>query len=95
LFDLKGSLFSWEIEAKNVFQSLKTSFTTTPIFIHADPSTPFVLEMDTSNFALVVILSQHGEDNLLHPVGFYSHKFFPIELTMRFMTKTFGHHGCF
>jgi hypothetical protein len=53
---------------------------TAPLLIHADPSKPFVLEMDASNFALNVILSQPGEDNLFHPIGFRSHKFFPVEI---------------
>jgi hypothetical protein len=51
-----------------------------PLLIHADPSKPFVLEMDASNFALSVIFSQPREDNFLHPIGFHSHKFFPVEI---------------
>ncbi len=49
-------------------------------FIDVDPSKPFVLEIDTSNFALSVVLSQPEEDNLLHPLGFRSCKFSPIEI---------------
>jgi hypothetical protein len=56
----KDQPFSCGVEVENVLQSLKVSFTTTPLLIHADPSKPFVLEIDTSNFALGVILSQPG-----------------------------------
>jgi hypothetical protein len=59
---------------------LKASFTTTPFFIHANPSKPFVLETNASHFTLGVVLSQLKEDNLLHPVGFRSHNFFPTKI---------------
>jgi hypothetical protein len=67
----KDQPFSWGVEGKNVFQSLKASFTTTPLLIHEDPSKPFVLKMDASNFVVGVVLSQLGEDNIFHHVGFY------------------------
>jgi hypothetical protein len=56
-------------------------------FIHANPSKPFVLEMDAFNFALGVVLSQLGVDNLLHPVGFHFHKFFPIKINYEIHDK--------
>jgi hypothetical protein len=67
--------FSWGVEANNAFQSLKVSFTITPLLIHADPSKPFVLEMNAFDFAIRVIPSQLEEDNLLHFVNFCSRKF--------------------
>jgi hypothetical protein len=53
---------------------LKASFTTTPFFIHANPSKPFVLEVDASNFALGGVLSQFKEDNLFDPISFCFHE---------------------
>jgi len=58
---------------------LKGSFIA-PYFIHVSLSKPFVLETDAFDFALNVILSQPKEDNLPHPVGFHSYKFFPTEI---------------
>ncbi len=55
--------------------------------IHADLSKPFVLKMDASNFALNVVLSQPKKDNLLHLVGFRSHKFFPIKINYEIHEK--------
>jgi hypothetical protein len=52
----------------------------TPLLIHADPFKPFVFEMNASNFALGAILSQPREDNLFHPIGFYSRKCFPTKI---------------
>ncbi len=40
------------VEVNNVFQSLKVFFTIAPVLIHVDPSKPYVLEIDTSNFAI-------------------------------------------
>jgi hypothetical protein len=46
------------------------------LFIHEDPSKPFVLETNAFDFAIGVVLSQFGEYNFLHLVNFYFHKFF-------------------
>jgi len=71
----KDQPFPWRVELENTFQSLKASFMIVPPLIDVCLSKPFVLEMDTSNFALGVVFSQLGEDNLLHPIGFHSRKF--------------------
>jgi hypothetical protein len=75
----KDQPFSWGVEAKNSFQYLKTS-TVAPILIHVDPSKPFVLETNASDFALDVVLSQPRKNNLLHPIGFCSHKFSLVKI---------------
>jgi hypothetical protein len=59
----------------------------TPLWIRANLSKPFVLEMDVFDFALNVILSQLKEDNLLHIVGFYFHKFSPVEINYNIHNK--------
>jgi hypothetical protein len=48
------------------------TFTSAPILIHPDPTKPFIMETDVSDFALGAILSQFGIDGLLHLVAFYS-----------------------
>jgi hypothetical protein len=83
------------VEVDNAFQSLKASFIIAPLLIHVDPSKPFVLEMDTSNFTIGVVLSQLGENNLLHPFGFLSHKFSLVKINYEIHDKNFySHHGC-
>ncbi len=79
--------FSCGVEVENVFQSLKVSFMTTPLLIRVDTSEPFVLEIDTSNFALGVILSQLGIFIFFHSVGFHSCKFSPIEINYEIHEK--------
>jgi len=83
----KDKPFSWGVEAINVFQSLKSSFMTTPFLIHVDPSK--VLETCASDFAIGAIFSQFEKDNLCHPIGFYSWKFFLVKLITRFLIKNF------
>jgi hypothetical protein len=57
--------------------------------IHIDFAKPFVLEIDISNFALGVVLSQLGENNLLHPISFCFCKFFPVEINYEIYHKEF------
>jgi hypothetical protein len=66
---------------------LKASFTTTPLLIHANPSKPFVLKTNASNFALNVVFSQPKEDNLFHLVGFHSCKFSLAEINYEIHDK--------
>jgi hypothetical protein len=71
----KDQPFSWGVETDNAYQSLKASFTTTPLLMHVDPSKHFVLEMDAFDFVAGTMLSL-GKSNLLHPIAFCFHKFF-------------------
>jgi hypothetical protein len=50
------------------------TFTSASVLIHRNPTEPFTVETDVSNFALGAILSQPGIDGSLHPVAFYSRK---------------------
>jgi len=55
--------------------------------IHANPSKPFVLEMDASNFVVGTIFSQLGEENLLLPINFHFHKFSPTKINYEIHDK--------
>jgi hypothetical protein len=79
----KDQPFLWGVEAKNVFQSLKVYFTTAPLLIHVNPSKPFVLDIDISNFTIGALLSQLGEDNLLHHVDFRFCKFSSMKINYK------------
>ncbi len=58
---------------------------TTPLLIRVNLSKPFVLEIGTFNFAINVELSQLGEDNIFHLVGFHSRK--PMEINYEIHDK--------
>jgi hypothetical protein len=53
----KNQYFSWGVKDDNVFESLKASFMIIPLLIHLDISKTFVLEMDTYDFRVGVMLS--------------------------------------
>jgi len=53
----KGS-WAWNEEAEKAFQDLKKRFMTAPILAHFDPEKPVMIETDTSDFAIGVVLSQ-------------------------------------
>jgi hypothetical protein len=48
----------WSSGADQVFQDLKTAFTTTPILIHPNFSRPLFLENDAFDYALGAVLFQ-------------------------------------
>ena len=68
----KDSPWQWEEAQERAFQALKTAFTTAPILRIPSNTAPFRLETDSSDFATGAVLKQLGEDNLWHPVAFYS-----------------------
>ena len=76
----KNVAFKWSDDANAAFTHLKRLFTTAPILAHADPSRPYTVETDSSDFALGAVLSQRTEDGLLHPVAFYSRQLLPAEV---------------
>jgi hypothetical protein len=39
-----------------------------------------MVETDASNLIITRVLSQHDDDNILHPVAYFSRKHFPIEI---------------
>jgi hypothetical protein len=53
-------------------------FITAPVLWHDNPTRPIILEMDTSDFAIGVVLSQN--DDRVQPVAFYSWKMTAVEL---------------
>jgi hypothetical protein len=56
------------------FLVLKDHFCTAPLLRHFDFSRPRVLYVDSSKYALLVVLSQADNQGVLHPVSFLSKK---------------------
>jgi hypothetical protein len=65
--------FVWSNEALTSFETLKNAVTSAPVLKHPDPTRPFILETDASDFAIGGALIQ-DYDNVEHPVAFYSRK---------------------
>ena len=65
--------WEWEADQQAAFDDLKKAFTSAPILRIPTDDDPFRLETDASDFALGATLSQlDPNDNLYHPVAFYS-----------------------
>uniref|UniRef100_A0A8C5LUM7 Gypsy retrotransposon integrase-like protein 1 n=1 Tax=Leptobrachium leishanense TaxID=445787 RepID=A0A8C5LUM7_9ANUR len=65
--------FSWNSQAQKAFEKLKEHFVTAPILSLPDPSTPYSIEVDASNYAIGAVLSQKvGDKQILHPVAYFS-----------------------
>jgi hypothetical protein len=69
------------------FEKLKRCFTTAPILTHFNPHCKYIVEIDTSDFALGGTLSHTAEDKKLHPNAFHSRKVSPAEINYEIHDK--------
>lgn len=61
------------MEAEAAFAKLKLLFTTAPVLSHSDPACQFIVEVDSSDVSMGVVLSQRSVgDQKLHPCTFFS-----------------------
>ena len=77
----------WNFDAEKAFQLLKTAFMTAPILVHLDFSKPFFMEIDASNFALGVVLSQLEDGEKLYPITIHSQKFSAAKINYKIHDK--------
>ena len=70
----------WNQECETSFKNLKDALLQKPVLGVADPTKPFVLQTDASNYGLGAVLSQMGDDGCEHPVAFASRKLLPREI---------------
>jgi len=69
--------FFWNFtEIQNAFDKIKSKFSSSSVLVYPDREIHFMVETDSSNFAIGAILSQSSsKDNKVHPVAFYSRSF--------------------
>lgn len=79
--------FKWGRDSQEAFDKLRHAFTSAPILHHFDPARPVVLEADASDLALGAVVSQYGDDGLLHPIAYHSRKFGSAELNYEIYDK--------
>ena len=70
----KDVLFKWTEECQKSFELLKKRFTTALILVYFDSIKEIIVKTDTSDWVFTEILSQYSDDNILHPVTFFSKK---------------------
>ncbi len=61
----------WTKECEAAFEDLKAALQHKPVLMVAEPTKPFVLQTDASNYGLGAVLSQ-GDDGYEHPVAYAS-----------------------
>eukprot|EP00833_Pecoramyces_ruminatium_P006824 jgi/Orpsp1_1/1180856/evm.model.c7180000074882.1 len=83
----KGIKFHWSEKCNKAFIELKKRLTSSPVLQHPDITKPFIVECDSSNFAIGAVLSQKDEDNKLHPVAYFSRSLHDAELNYTITDK--------
>ena len=69
----KNTKFIWTTESQKAFDEIKSKFSSAPVLAYPNREIPFMVETDSSNFAIGAILSQTStKDNKIHPVAFFS-----------------------
>ncbi|KAK1786057.1 hypothetical protein P4O66_017787 [Electrophorus voltai] len=70
----------WGRKAERSFSELKEAFSTAPVLQQLDQGKPFMVEVDTSDVGVGVILSQHqGKGGQLKPLAYFLKKLSPAE----------------
>jgi len=72
----------WKFDSsyREAFNSLKKTFTSTPILTYWIPNAQLIVETDALDYALAAILSIVNKENEVHPVAFHFHTFTIVEL---------------
>jgi hypothetical protein len=51
-----------------------------PVLAHFNPDKPIILECDALDYTIAGIILQHGDDNEIHLIAFFSRSMQPAEL---------------
>jgi hypothetical protein len=68
----KGAQWTWGEPEEKAFQELKRHICEEPVLLQPDQTKPFEVEVDASNYAIGAVLMQRNDENILHPVAFFS-----------------------
>ena len=75
----KDQKYQWKDEHEKAFKELKQKLTTAPVLLLPDPTKPFSVTSDASDFAIGAVLSQdQGKGD--QPIAYESRKLSPAEL---------------
>ena len=75
----KDTPFIWTLRHTQAVEQLIEKVTMKPALFHPDPTKPFELEVDASNYAMGAILFQRDERNKIKPIGYHSKTFSDVE----------------
>lgn len=83
----KNTTWLWSSDCDQAFNSLKSAFIKAPILRHFDPDRRCVVEVDSSDWAHGGILSQYDNDDILHPVAYFSGRLNPAQINYEIYDK--------
>jgi hypothetical protein len=75
------------MEQQTAFNILKATFTSVPVLACFDPDWDIIVETDSSNYISASVLSQYDNDNVLHPVPYFSKKHSAVEYNYEIYDK--------
>ena len=70
----------WNTACQIAFERLKRALSTAPVLAQPDPSKPYVIETDASDFAIGYALLQEDGNGKLHPIAYEGTKLTPAEI---------------
>ena len=70
----------WSTVHQVAFERLKNAITSAPVLVQPDPTKPYTIETDSSDFGNGMTLYQEYDDGKLHPVAFDGQKLHGAEL---------------
>ena len=83
----KNQLFVWDEACSKAFQELKNQIVFVFIFRHFDSKKQAVLEIDSFDWVIDEVLSQHDDDEVLHSVTFYNKSLNLVEINYHIYDK--------
>jgi hypothetical protein len=69
------------------FDTLKATFTSVPVLARFDLDRDVIVEIDASDYVSASVLSQYDDDNILHPMAYFSKKHSPAECNYEIYDK--------
>ena len=69
----------WTSNCEESFKTLKEKLCSQPILTSPDFTKEFILQTDASAWGIGAVLSQQDNDNIEHPIAYYSRKLLPRE----------------
>jgi hypothetical protein len=75
----KDEPFVWGSEQQLACEMMVTAVTTAPALRHFDHEREVIIETDPSDYVSAGVLSQRDDEEVLHPVAYYSKKRSPAE----------------
>ena len=83
----KDVKFEWNDKCNAVFKGLKQRVCKASILIHFNPNKQCHLKTDSSDYVSAGVLSQKDDDEILHPVAYFSKQMVPAECNYKIYDK--------